>query len=555
MQTCLAKDPDERWQSAADVARQLRWIADDLRRTPAEQKPEGPAPWGRRALWISVGLAVLFGAALIAVTFMRRLSPGAPEETVQFEIQVPASVTAINGLSVSPDGLLISYVGAKQLWVHDLTDLTTTFARPVAGAIVDDFSSPFWSPDGQAIAYFFSDKLWTIPAAGGIPRDICPAQGARGGSWGADGTLIFALNQNGIFRVRATGGTPVQVTTPDKSRDPSNGHMWPHFVDERRFTYNEFAGNILNIASLDAGEPRHPLATPTSEAYVASGFMLTVENFTLTVRRLASYTQEGLGEPKYLARGIRWPAGTLSGQRAFAVSATTLAYSATSPRRSRFATVDRMGQLSHGAIRDLILSAAGRWRATMKRLRSRSRMWRTTSKIWLLSLLDGRATPLTTGLGDDRYPRWSPKSDQVAFMRNGTGSQDLYIKRIGDDPEARVGESSLPVKIPHDWHQDGTLLFSKQMPPRGAHNFWLLRPDGIGKPEIWFKSEDNIGIGTGRFSPNGRWVAYRINNLDGVWVRSYPGAGNAQKISMVSAGGRRAGARTGRRSSTSTMTR
>ena len=449
---------------------------------------------------------------------------------MQFEIQVPESVTGINGLSVSPDGLRISYVGAKQLWVHDLTDLTTTVARPVSGAIVDDFSYPFWSPDGQAIAYFFSDKLKTIPAAGGIPRDICPAQGARGGSWSTDGTLIFALTGgNGIFRVPASGGTRVQVTIPDKAR--GEVHMWPHFVDGRRFTYHQFAGNELNIASLDAGEPRHPIPTLASEAYVASGFILTVENSTLTVRRLASYAPEGLGEPKYLAREIRKPARAFSGHWAFAVSATTLAYSAATPRRYQFATVDRVGQRLR-AIEPPDLIRGWSLARDDEKVAFEKPDVENHPKIWLLSLPDGRAMPLTTGLGNDQYPTWSPESDRVAFMRNGIGSQDLYIKRLGNDPEARVGESSVAIKLPRDWHRDGTLLFSMQAPLSGDHKFWLLRPDGIGKPEIWFKSEERIS--TSRFSPNGRWVAYQ--KPDGIWVTPYPEAGNAQKISM--AGGR-----------------
>lgn len=499
----------------AVVARELQWAADQVRRPRAVATTESSGKNLRRGRWITVGVAFALGAALAVVTHTYWRSPQPAGETVQFHIQVPESVGSINGLSVSPDGLRVSYVGASQLWVHDLS---TNVAGPVSGVTTDVDSFPFWSPDGQSLAYFSDGWLKKVPASGGIPRNICAAKMARGGSWSADGILIFAVSQDGIFKVPEAGGTPVRVTAVDHARGEI-AHMWPHFVDNRRFTYWTMSESAIHVASLDTGASDRAVAEVDGEAYVAAHFMLTVDEYgTLVARRVTSPRIEGIGESTPIARQVTQPPTKFAGHSVFAASESTLVYSVRTLRRFRFSVVDPEGRPLRtigqpDEIDDWSLAPDG-----TKLALSRPDGAAGAGRIWQLSLVDGRLTPLTSGSIADRYPIWSPQSNQIAFLRVN-GGQNLHVTRFGGEAEMLIGESSARWKRPYAWHPDGTLLFGMPAPSR-VQNLWRVKIDG-GRPELWHRSDSQVA--RAQFSPDSRWVAYYSN--DQVWVKSSAGGG------------------------------
>ncbi len=544
--TCLAKDPDERWQTAGDVARQLRWIVDRTSWTTGEWPPTGLGREIRKGPWLWAATVVGLAVALTTIGAVRWRSPTVKTEVLQFEIEVPPSVTDIDSLAVSPDGAQVVFAGDNQLWVHHLENNET---RPVDGVVTGAPTFPFWSPDGQWIGYFFNDKLRKVPATGGIPVVICDAVGPRGGAWGADGTVLFARISDGIFRVPASGGRPIRVTTPDTSIGES--HLWPHFVDDRHFTYFGFGSRNLYLGSLNPNEPSVRVSRVdregiNSEAYVTSNFMLTAADDSLTATPLRSYEPEGLGEAIPLALNVR--PSPFGGKWYFAASGNTLVYILQNPRRRRFVIVDRKGQtISTVGQPDYFsswsLSPDGTKLAFTKvKAQTGEPGSRGYGQIRLLNLPDGASFEFTAG-GLTTHPTWSPKGDQIAFLRTKEkpceGCQHIVIKQVGSDAERRIGESSPSQKWLFDWQPDGALLlYGVRTPPRGQHNFWLAPTTVVAEPKIWIASE-SAEI-EGQFSPNKQWVAYRSFSVPptssgDIWVRSYP-TGQRHRITL--AGGR-----------------
>ncbi|CAG0969605.1 partial Serine/threonine-protein kinase PknB, partial [Gammaproteobacteria bacterium] len=239
VRTCLAKDPDARWQSALDVARELKWIA-------ASGHPAGPSTpirarrGGPKLLaWIGAGLVAL---ALPALAFLisRRPGPGAePPRAMRLSILPPEGKAFQAGSVVlSPDGTRLAFVaagadGRNVLWIRPLDSLE---ARPLPGT--ERAFSPFWSPDGLSVAFFTPEKLKRIDAAGGPPQIVCDARVGRGGTWNRDGVIVFApYPTEGLFRVPAAGGRPVPLTKLEPARR-ENSHRWPLFLpDGRHFLY------------------------------------------------------------------------------------------------------------------------------------------------------------------------------------------------------------------------------------------------------------------------------------------------------------------------------
>ena len=229
---CLEKDPDDRWQSARDLADQLRWIVDAGSRAGEAAPVLAKRKTRTRLAWaLNAATALVAVLATVGVLELRTAPPRVLRSSLLPPDKTQYAPTA-GAMVLSPDGLRIAFVargedGKQMLWVRALDALT---AQPLAGT--DDASRPFWSPDSRFLGFFSSGKLRKIEANGGPPQTLCDASSGRGGAWSEEGTILFTPSATDvIYRVSSAGGAPVAVTELD-AKNGETSHRYPAFLPD-----------------------------------------------------------------------------------------------------------------------------------------------------------------------------------------------------------------------------------------------------------------------------------------------------------------------------------
>src|SRR5438105_10756190 len=237
VRSCMAKEREERVQSAHDVKLQLEWIAE------AGSQAGVPAPViarrkvSQRLAW-SIAAVAVAAAIAFAVGFVLRAP--APQHALRVSI-LPPEKHAFDPLSIalSPDGSKLAFVAsnagqAAQLWVRPLD---STAAQPLAGTEGAQF--PFWSPDSRSVGFFSQAKLKTIDAGGGAVQTLAEATDPRGAAWGAEGTILYAPNPGtAMLRMPAAGGSASPAIPRDKANLGLISERWPSFLpDGKHFIF------------------------------------------------------------------------------------------------------------------------------------------------------------------------------------------------------------------------------------------------------------------------------------------------------------------------------
>ncbi|MEX2384207.1 MAG: protein kinase [Thermoanaerobaculia bacterium] len=554
VKVCLAKDPDARWQTAHDVGLQLQTIFDGGAVSSVGAVSAPPRP---RARWLPWAIAAA-ALALAAFALLRAGTPKpAPARAVRFPLPPPTnraffSTFETTEIAVSPDGSRIAFVsspyaasaarrgiaasdapGTRGIWIRDLSSLES---RPVPGT--EDATSLFWSPDGGSIGFFTPGKLKRILLSGGAAVPICDvlAGGGKSGTWGADGDIVFTSIQGVIFRVPASGGTPVKPIEAQASQEEVRFN-WPWFLpDGRRFLYvlrQRGREGVLNLA--EPGKPPRTIGPMSSAVqYGGPGYLVFAREGALLAQRFEEETGTVVGGPFAVAERINYFLS--SGHAAFAASPSgTLVYQSHEDV-SRLAWIDRSGRTVESIAPPgnyLNLWVAGNGRRIFY---DRTRPGIGTFDVWSFDLERAVETPITSEPETEIAPVLLPDGKSIVYSANRGAGLQLFRRNLEDGREEQLTLVTSTFQQAQDVSPDGRTLTYVQRGAQGNFDIWTLPLRGSGQPTVLVQSPfDKKEV---RFSPDGRFLAF-VSTESGeaeAYVMPYPGPG--EKIRVSSGGAR-----------------
>ena len=339
VRTCMAKDPDERWQTAGDLCRELKWISESGSQAGIPVTAAAAPAWKRNLQWIAA-FAIAIAAAVGAALYVRHWTPPSTH-VIRFTVAAPEKLAFDSNtafLSISPDGSKLAFVAGggpnmagsssfgASLWIRSLDSPTAQALPGTEGA-----SQPFWSPDSQFVGFFAGGRLKKIAVSGGPPQVLADAPSANiaaatstGGTWNRDGVILFTANFKSevINRVSESGGAPTPATTLDTSR-AEIAHLWPQFLpDGKHFLFFSLetvpGGGAIFAASLDSKERKLILNNLTDAVYASPGYLLFTRQGTLMAQPFDEDRLQLVGEAVPVAEGVQTV--QITGRAAFTVS-------------------------------------------------------------------------------------------------------------------------------------------------------------------------------------------------------------------------------------------
>jgi serine/threonine protein kinase/Tol biopolymer transport system component len=529
---CLAKDPDERWQCASDLASELNWIIEG-----GSQATEGGRIPAARKTWDRAGwlLAAAFFLLMMVVGAAWRQASQRHPHSMYFHTSVPFPA---NDLALSPDGRMLAIVAYSAqannyvLWTHEVGGRRTSALDETQGA-----SYPFWSPDGKFIGFFADGKLKKVQVSGGRPQVLCDAPNGRGGTWNRDGVIVFTPDaaSAGLFRVSSSGGSPVGITKLDASRSETS-HRWPVFLpDGKHFLYlgANFSGllenNAIFLGTLDSQERRLLVGTSANAAYAEPGYLLYLrDNKTLVAQSFDLRHYVLSGEPFSLSDEVLYFPQVDRAVYGVAGGDVLVTQTGKGTTFSQLTWFDRGGRPAGtvgvpGSHNNVRLSPDGH-RVTTDQTDPDGRH----RNIWIHELAQGPATTrLTFEPSFDSNPIWSPDGKQILFCTTRGGGFRLYLKNAdgsGSDEEVAdlgsVGQGNA-----WDWSRNGKYLLVRK-----ANELWFLSwPERVAKPLL----QANWTVRNAQFSPDGRWMAYASNETGSmeIYVSPFPSINGKWQVS------------------------
>jgi eukaryotic-like serine/threonine-protein kinase len=537
VQTCLAKDPDDRIQTAHDVNLQLKWIAEGGSQAGVAAPVVASRRRRDRVSWATVGgLAGLLLGAAVVWAVARRVSGTQPVTRLAVPIPVGDSFVMdhYSSVAISPDGRRVVYVGRRedkrQLFLRALDAAEVT---PIAGT--EGAYSPFFSPDGRWVGFWAEGKIKKVALSGGESVVVCECgglDGFLGADWGHDDTIVLSRGwAQGLERVPASGGTPQSVTKVS-AKGADRGHLWPEILPgNKAVLFTIFTGGSLEdfqiaAVSLATGEKKVLIKGGTFGRYAASGHLLYLRGGTLFAVPFDPGRLEVTGAAFPVAEGVF---ENTNGGGGYAVSRDgTMLYAAGGlvQTQASLLWVDRHGTATPATkfkrpFQDPSISPDGKRIAVL--------VAAETYDIWVLDLDRDSLTRLSFGK-DDVFPIWSPDGKRIVYASSKPGVYNLYARAAdgsgSDEPLTFEQDPS----VPRSFSPDGKLLvFNKA---RGeAGEIWIYPLEKGSSPRPFLQGP--YLYSGGWLSPDGRWLAYQSNE-SGKWevyVAAFPGPGGKWQIS------------------------
>ena len=505
VRTCLAKDPDARWQSAADVGRQLAWIGEGTPVTAGAPRAAAPARLLReRAAWM-VAVLALAGVAWMAWKSGRSRPPG---ELTRLMILPPAGDVFFGQAAISPDGrrilfLLLNDAGRTSIGLRSLDALEM---RRLPGT--EEARGMFWSPDGREIAFFSEQRLKRMSADGGPVQTVCEAAGAFSGSWGKDGTILFMSQYGGpILAVPASGGTPKPVTAPDAAHGEF-ACMNPAFLpDGRHFVFavahRDPDKDSVVLGSLDSKEVLPLFAADSSAFFAEPGYLVFGRNGAIFAWKFDPRALRLSGEPVPLFDNAR----VLRDDQSLSASAagSRLVYLTWAGRR-RLVWVDRTGrELSTlgelGGYSDVRISPDGKRVAAA----SHDPEHGQNQDLWVFDVGRNTSSRIASSPNEEFNPAWLRDGERLVYIIDRLGFYDVFEKPVEGGPEKPLIVTKQDKTLP-DVSPDGRSILVTVR--EGANYVRVLMPIGGGPPVRLGNSPGRFSEQHASFSPDGRWTAF-----------------------------------------------
>ena len=538
---CLKKDSRQRLQSIGDariaLEETLSGAPQDVSSLTALSTSQIPAPsWRRSAfLWGAAGL--LLGCAIAAAAWLALREPPTPSASVHLSIEMPVAHSLVNdgmSIAISPDSREIAFVvasagGSSQIWLRQLNDFT---AKPIPGT--EGGETPFFSPDGQWLGFFASNKVEKIPVDGGVPQVLCSgAPGDGSATWAPDGTIYYSGGFGALMSVSGYGGKCRSLVSPDKSNG-AVGFEHPRILPDgksllvtvdRGFAGVESSVALLSLKSLDL---KTVIEAATNPAYIAPGYLVFARDGALWAVRFDLQKVQPVGPPAPVVNGIADNSGGMFSQ--FAISNSgMLVYAPGSEARAEreILEANRSGVTqvvtpSPKAYEDLSLSPDGHHLA----LTVEGEPW----NIWTYDLVRKTLARLTFE-NDNRDPIWTADGKNVAYTSLRNGRWGIYEKPgDGNGPEQQVFHSDEWTFVTSFSPDDRTMALVQDDPVTGA-DIWLLPLEAAAKPSVFLRTPATEWFA--QFSPDSRWVAYESNESgrSEIYVQSSGATGGKWQIS------------------------
>ena len=533
---CLAKDPEDRWQSAADLKQHLDWILTGAETSPRSIRRSRSTPWIAAAI---AGATVMLG--IWAWTRPAVNSP--PAAPSIFTIEPPPGTTFDLTHAISPDGRRIAFTavrpnGSRWLWIRSLDSLVP---QAIAGS--ESAAHPFWSPDSRFVGFFADRKLKKVELASGNVQIICEVGSVNGGSWNRNDIIIFSStsgSSTGLWRVSAGGGTAVRIAEMAiEGRD-----SWPRFLpDGQRYVHMRTGGSepgiytgrldspaaALLIMSFPPAPPEAAASRPT-KAVLAADVVFFLEQTTLVAQRFDVARMRPTGERVRVAENVQ---SGPPGLAAFDASPGVVTYRQPAPARlAQLTWLDRDGKtVGHvGDARPNIsvsISPDGRF-ALADQWDEYGRP--ASGTVTRTDIQTGAATRLFMNAAS---PVWSPDGSRVVFtqFRRGRGPTPTVATLDGGGQVRPLFELGVSAHAT-DWSRDGRLIIGSLLHADTSWDIWIADAESQGP--LRYLVREPFQQREGRISPDGGWVAYAATDARGDWdvyLRSFPDGGRLRRIS------------------------
>jgi len=500
---CLEKPLSRRLRDIGDAVTEL----DDIKEV-SEEPAGGHVAIARRSI-VAALLIVGIVAGIGAWISLRGPSQPALQE-VRLEINAPSTRDLLS-IAASSDGQWVAAAADaspdSRLWVRELRSEAPRFLQGTEGA-----SLPFWSPDGRSLAFFADNKLKRIDLEGGAAQALADAPNPQGGSWGADGTILYGPTQiMPIMRVPATGGTPQAVTRITAGQ---LGHLFPHMLpDGVHFLYTVSGAPEMRgvyVASLTGSGTKRIVAGATAATWSSSGYLLFAVNGALFAQKFDPNRLELVGERGRVADSVATDrtavAGGPDGMAASASMGGPIVYRARPPQDDhQLIWFDRSGKevtrLATPSVAGLAptLSPDGR-RVAVSRLVEGNR------DIWVLDLDRNVFSRFTFDPAVEMSPFWTPDGRWIFFASNRRGVLSIYRKSVagGEEEPLLVTDQNINTA---NISPDGRMMFFSRADPKTLRDLWAKRLDSTDAPFPILRSPyQDLN---GEFAPNGKWFAYQ----------------------------------------------